>query len=127
MSNAVSVGDTTFADFIERPDAGVVLVDFWAQWCGPCRILGPVIDSLAAEYAGRVRVVKLDVEQNPRTAERFDIRSIPTVKLFRNGEIVAGFSGVASKSTIAALIDAALEESSYRSDCPSGVVVGSGT
>lgn len=116
MSYALAADDATFADVIEAPGAGVALVDFWAAWCGPCRFLSPVIDSLAAEYAGRVRVVKLDVDLNPRTAKRFDIRSIPTVKLFKNGEVVAGFSGLASKATIAALLDAALSTHESRTE-----------
>lgn len=104
MSNVIAVDDTTFAAVVEGHDAGLVLVDFWAPWCAPCRFMSPVIDAVAAEYAEQLRVVKVDVDQSPRTADRFGIRSIPTITLFKNGEPVGGFSGVAAKATIDVLL-----------------------
>jgi thioredoxin len=104
MPNVIAVDDTTFTAAVEASDAGLVLVDFWAPWCGPCHFMSPVIDAVAAEYAGRLRVVKVDVDQSPRTADRFRIRSIPTIMLFRNGESVGGFSGVAKKAMIDMLL-----------------------
>ena len=104
MPNVIAVDDTTFTAAVEANDPGLVLVDFWAPWCAPCRVMNPVIDAIAAEYAGRLRVVKVDVDQSPRTADRFRIRSIPTIMLFRNGESVGGFSGVAKKATIDVLL-----------------------
>ncbi len=83
-----------------------VLVDFWAPWCGPCRALGPTIDELAAEYEGRVRVVKMNVDENMATPAKFMVRSIPTIILFKNGEIVEQLSGAVPKETIAEILEA---------------------
>jgi len=77
-----------------------VLVDAWAAWCGPCRMIAPIIDELAAEMAGRVRVVKLNVDENPATAARFDLRSIPTLLVFKAGREVDRIVGVQPKSEI---------------------------
>jgi thioredoxin len=104
MSDVIAVDDTTFTAAVEGNETGLVLVDFWAPWCGPCRVMSPVVDAVAAEYAGRLRVVKVDVDQSPRTAERFRIRSIPTIMLFKNGEPIGGFSGLAKKAMIDALL-----------------------
>jgi thioredoxin 1 len=88
----LQVTDATFAAEVERTP-GLVVVDFWATWCGPCRAVAPVIERLAEDYRGRVKVVKLDTDANPATAVRFGIRSIPTILLFRNGEPVDGVIG----------------------------------
>ena len=93
----VEVTDTTFDSEVLRSGTPV-LVDFWAEWCGPCRVLGPVIESLSEEYDGKVKVAKVDVDANQQVAMQFGIRSIPTVILFDNGQIVDTFIGVRPKS-----------------------------
>ncbi len=82
-----------------------VLVDFWAEWCGPCRRLAPVFERLAAEYEGRVRFAKVNVDENPDLTVRFGVRGIPTLILFRNGEEVERMVGTRSRDEIAALLD----------------------
>ena len=82
-----------------------VLVDFWAEWCGPCRMLTPVIDELAEDYAGRAKIGKVDVDANREVAAQFSIMSIPTIVVLKNGEVVKKFVGVSSKADLAAAID----------------------
>ncbi len=97
------VTDTSFAaDVIEASAAMPVLVDAWAEWCGPCRMLAPLIDQLAAESRGRYKIAKLNVDDNPRTAAQFNIRSIPTLLIFKNRGLVDQIIGVQSKPAIAA-------------------------
>lgn len=85
-----------------------VLVDFWAAWCAPCRMLAPTIDQVADDYAGRAKVVKLNVDDNAETAGRYNIRGIPTLLLFKNGELKDQIVGATSKDHISRLIDAQL-------------------
>ena len=82
-----------------------VLVDFWAEWCGPCRMLTPVIDELAEDYAGKAKIGKVDVDANREVAAQFSIMSIPTIVVLKNGEVVKKFVGVSSKADLAAAID----------------------
>lgn len=82
-----------------------VLVDFWAEWCGPCKMIAPILDELAREYEGRVIVAKLNIDDNPLTPPRYGIRGIPTLMLFRNGNVEATKVGAVSKSQLAAFID----------------------
>jgi len=95
----LTVTDATFSAEVERSPV-LVLVDAWAGWCGPCKMIAPVIDELAAEMAGRVRVAKLNVDENPLTAARFDLRSIPTLLLFKEGREADRIVGVQPKSEI---------------------------
>jgi thioredoxin 1 len=85
-----------------------VLVDFWAEWCGPCRMIGPIVKELAEEYDGKAIMVKIDVDNNPKTSEKFGIRNIPTILFFKNGEQVDKQVGAVQKKVIAAKIDALL-------------------
>ena len=93
----VELTDKDFAEEVLQSDTPV-LVDFWAEWCGPCRVLGPVIESLSDEYDGQVKVAKVDVDANQQVAMQFGIRSIPTVVLFDKGQVVDTFVGVRPKS-----------------------------
>ena len=82
-----------------------VLVDFWAEWCGPCKRLGPTVDALATEYAGKVTVGKLNVDENPKVSEKFQIRGIPTILIFKGGQIVESLVGLAQKEDLKKAID----------------------
>jgi thioredoxin 1 len=85
-----------------------VLVDFWAEWCGPCKMIAPVLDQIAVEYAGRLRVAKVDVDSNQAIAMRYGVRSIPTLMLFKNGVVDAQQVGMLSKDNLRKLLDAKL-------------------
>lgn len=83
-----------------------VLVDFWAEWCGPCRMMSPTVDAIADEYQGRAKVGKLNVDENGGTAMRYNIRGIPTILVFKGGQVVAQKVGAVGKTEVAALLDA---------------------
>jgi len=103
MSRSVeNVHDDDFEDTLQRDE--LVFVDFYADWCGPCRAVAPVIERVAMEYAGRVRFVKLNIDANPLTARRFGIRSIPTVILFKNGRRIAGLSGYQTEHNLRVMV-----------------------
>lgn len=102
--NYVAATDKNFKS--EILDSGqVALVDFWATWCGPCMMLGPVIEELAAEYAGKAVVAKLNVDENPATAAQFGIRSIPSLLIFKNGQVVDQLLGAVPKNQISKKMD----------------------
>jgi thioredoxin 1 len=103
----VHVTDDSFEDeVLKSPDP--VLVDYWADWCGPCKMIAPVLDEIAMEYAGKVKVAKLNIDENPNTPPRYGIRGIPTLMLFREGEVEATKVGAVSKSQLTAFIDSNL-------------------
>jgi thioredoxin 1 len=85
-----------------------VLVDYWAEWCGPCKMIAPVLDEIAGEYEGRVKIAKLNIDDNPNTPPRYGIRGIPTLMLFKDGEVEATKVGAVSKSQLTAFIDSNL-------------------
>ena len=97
--NTRAVTDETFEAEIEKHE-GLVVVDFWATWCGPCRMIAPILDQLATEYAGKVKVAKLDVDTNIRTATRFNVRSIPLLLFFKDGKVIDQIVGAVPKVSI---------------------------
>ena len=101
--NTLSATDANFeTDVMKSPQ--LALIDFWAEWCGPCRQLGPTIDALADEYTGKMKVFKMNVDENPNTPTRFHVRGIPTLLLIKNGQVVDQLVGAHPKSVIAQAI-----------------------
>jgi len=101
MANAVEVKDDNFATEIEQYE-GLAVVDFWATWCAPCRMIAPIVEALATEYAGKAKVAKLDVDNNQRTAARFNVRSIPTILFFKDGKLVDQVVGAVPRPALEA-------------------------
>jgi len=99
MSSAKAVTDSDFTKEVLEAQVPV-LVDFWAAWCGPCQVMGPVIDAVAGEYEGKVKVLKMNVDENPATPSKYGIRGIPTVILFNKGEVVDKIVGAQPKGSI---------------------------
>lgn len=105
--NIVHTSDTSFETDVLKADKPA-LVDFWAEWCGPCKMIAPLLDEAADEYAGRMSVVKLNVDENPAIAQQFGIRSIPTLMLFKDGAVQAQKLGAMSKSQLTEFLDSNL-------------------
>jgi len=103
----VHVTDDDFENEVLQANAPV-LVDYWAEWCGPCKMIAPVLDEIADEYDGRIKVAKLNIDDNPNTPPRYGIRGIPTLMLFKDGEVEATKVGAVSKSQLTAFIDSNL-------------------
>lgn len=101
-SQPLTVTDSTFEREVLQMGSMPVLLDCWAAWCGPCRIIAPVLDQLAAEANGQYRIAKLNIDENPQTAARFNVQSIPTMLIFKNGALVERFVGVQPKEILAA-------------------------
>jgi len=103
----VYVTDDSFESEVLKSDAPV-LVDYWADWCGPCKMIAPILDEIAEEYAGKIKIAKLNIDDNPQTPPRYGIRGIPTLMLFKSGNVEATKVGAVSKSQLTAFIDSNL-------------------
>ena len=107
MSEVLHSSDATFVADVVNSDVPVLL-DFWAPWCGPCRMVAPILDELSEEFAGRAKIAKVNVDENQQIPAQFGIRSIPTLILFKNGQVVATQVGALPKSQLAAFVEQAL-------------------
>ena len=106
MAESKAVQQLTDADFESTVNGGKpVFVDFWAPWCGPCRIVGPLVEELAPTYEGKAVIAKMNVDDNPMVAQRFGVTSIPTLMMFKNGKLVDRMVGAAPKNTLQQFID----------------------
>ena len=104
MSKPIEITDTNFEEIISSKKP--VLVDFWAEWCGPCKMVGPVVEEMAGEYDGKAVIAKVDVDSNPNVSAKFGIRSIPTMLFFKDGEIVDRQVGAVPKNVLSQKLDA---------------------
>ncbi|ADE16740.1 thioredoxin [Nitrosococcus halophilus Nc 4] len=103
----ISVTDATFEEEVIKSEQPA-LVDYWAEWCGPCKMVAPILEEIAKEYEGKLKICKLNIDENPSTPPRYGIRGIPTLMLFKNGNVEATKVGALSKSQLAAFIDSNL-------------------
>lgn len=99
MAQPIHLTDDQFEEVVLKSDVPV-LIDFWAAWCGPCRMIAPIVEELAGEYEGKAKITKLDVDNNQNTAQQFGIRSIPTILIFKGGEVVDSIIGAVPKQQI---------------------------
>ena len=104
MSNAIDITDSTFESEVLKNDS-VTVVDFWAPWCGPCRKMGPVLDEIAGEFEGKIRVAKINTDENLKTAKEYQISGLPSIVIFKNGEAKETVVGLMPKSAIVSNIE----------------------
>lgn len=97
--STVKVTDGDFSEKVEKAD-GPIVVDYWAEWCGPCRMIGPALEEIASEMDGKVTIAKMNIDENPSTPSKFGVRGIPTLMLFKNGQVVATKVGALPKSQL---------------------------
>ncbi|MCB1332829.1 MAG: thioredoxin [Roseivivax sp.] len=103
----VAVTDATFDQEVKKSDVPVV-VDFWAEWCGPCKQIGPALEELSKEMAGKIKIAKVDVDQNPNAAAAMGVRGIPALFIFKNGQVVANRAGAAPKASLQSWIESSI-------------------
>ena len=107
MSNIVHVSDDSFETDVIKSEIPV-LVDYWADWCGPCKMIAPILEEIAGQYVGKLKITKLNIDENPSTPPKYGIRGIPTLMLFKSGEVEATKVGAMSKSQLTAFLDSNL-------------------
>ena len=105
MSEPIELTDDNFEEEVENSDQPV-LVDFWAEWCGPCKMIGPVVEEIAKEYDGKAKIGKVNVDENPNTSMKFGVRSIPTLLIFKDGEVADQVVGAVPKNQLTKKLDA---------------------
>ena len=105
--NIINVTDSTFEQEVLNSEIPVLL-DYWAEWCGPCKMIAPILNDIADEYSGKIKVVKLNIDENPSTPAKFGVRGIPTLMIFKSGSIEATKVGAMSKSQLSAFIDSTI-------------------
>ncbi|MFT5133495.1 MAG: thioredoxin 1 [Gammaproteobacteria bacterium] len=103
----IHVKDSTFEEQVLKSDSPV-MVDYWAEWCGPCKMIAPILDEIADEYSGKLTVAKLNIDENQETPQKYAVRGIPTLMIFKDGEVAATKVGAVSKSQLSAFIDSAI-------------------
>ncbi|MCB1837811.1 MAG: thioredoxin TrxA [Alcanivoracaceae bacterium] len=103
----LNVTDASFEDDVLKSDTPV-LVDYWAAWCGPCKMIAPILDDVAKEYAGKLKIAKVNIDENPETPRKYGVRGIPTLTVFKNGAVEATKVGALSKSQLTAFLDSTL-------------------
>jgi thioredoxin 1 len=104
VNNIVHVADGSFDDEVLKSDVPV-LVDYWADWCGPCKMIAPILEEIADDYTGKLKIAKLNIDENPNTPPKYGIRGIPTLMLFKDGNVEATKVGALSKSQLTAFLD----------------------
>ncbi len=103
----IHVADSTFEEQVLKSDSPV-MVDYWAEWCGPCKMIAPILDEIADEYSGKLTIAKLNIDENQETPQKYAVRGIPTLMIFKDGEVAATKVGAVSKSQLSAFIDSAI-------------------